>query len=202
MFARMTAAAALIALAGCAGMESAGRSSRTGEPTRVASAPPAVTPAPTPAPAAAPAPVVRAPAPTQPATAPPPAAQTPAPSVATPPPAQARAPVASPAPAQRAATTPPPTDEDDEPVATASRGDVIVPGARQRQVPAPGGDPRSNAERMQDIRAWDQCVMRVQAAGAADPLRPQLTTPEEYCRTSLGMANRTSVPASRLERQR
>jgi hypothetical protein len=68
-------------------------------------------------------------------------------------------------------------------------------------VQPPGGDPRSNAERMQDIRAWDRCVMGVQSAAEADPLRPQLETPEEYCRQSLGMADRTSVPVSRLERR-
>lgn len=83
-----------------------------------------------------------------------------------------------------------------------ANGDVVVPGSRERQVPAPGGDPRSNAERMQDIRAWDRCVMNVQAAGEADPMRPQLTTPEDYCSQSLGMANRTAVPQSRLERRR
>jgi hypothetical protein len=196
MLARTAAVAGLIALAGCAGMESAGRNARTPEPTRVASAP-----------AAPP-----APAPAQTVAAPPPAMQAPAPSASTPPPVQ-RAPVAAAPPAptqtpaaapppQRTQTTPPP--EDEAPVATAARrsGDVVVPGARQRQVPAPGGDPRSTAERMQDVRAWDQCVMRVQAAGEADPMRPQLTTPEEYCRTSLGMAERGAVPASRLERQR
>jgi hypothetical protein len=55
---------------------------------------------------------------------------------------------------------------------------------------------------MQDIRAWDQCVMRVQGAAEADPLRPQLVTPEDYCSQSLGMANRTAIPQSRLERRR
>jgi len=186
MLARMAAAAALIALGACAGMESAGRNARTGEPTRVASAPP---------PAARPAPPPAA------ATLPPPAAQTPTPSASAPTPAPAAArPLPAPPP-QRVEAAPPP--DEDEPVATRSRGgDVVVPGARQRQVPAPGGDPRSNSQRMEDIRSWDHCVMRVQNAGEADPMRPQLTTPEEYCSQSLGMADRMAVPASRLEQQR
>jgi hypothetical protein len=53
---------------------------------------------------------------------------------------------------------------------------------------------------MGDIRAWDQCVLQVQSAFDADPMRPQLTTPEEYCRESLGMAERTAVPISRQRR--
>jgi len=97
------------------------------------------------------------------------------------------------APPEQAATTS--ADEDDDSA-------VVVPGVRERQVQPPSGDPRSNAERMQDIRAWDQCVMRVQGAAEADPMRPQLTTPEEYCSQSLGMASRTAVPQSRLERGR
>lgn len=172
MLARSAATAVLIALAGCAGMESAGRSARTAEPTPVASAPP---PTATPAPAQTP-------------VAPPPPATEPAP--AAPPPAPTPAPQ----------TPPPPAEASEETVAAPrASGDVVVPGARQRQVQPPGGDPRSNAERMQDIRAWDQCVMRVQSAFERDPMRPQLQTPEEYCRQSLGMADRTAVPASRLE---
>jgi hypothetical protein len=74
-----------------------------------------------------------------------------------------------------------------------------VPGQGNVQV-TPPGDPRSNEERMADIRAWDQCVLQVQSAFDADPMRPQLTTPEEYCRDSLGMAERTAVPISRRRR--
>lgn len=180
MLGRIAAAAALIALAGCAGMESAGRNARTSEPSRVSSTPP-------PAVASAPAPAVTAAPPPQAApVAAPPSAAAPQPSVAAPglPPAQAEQP----------ATTTASGPADDE--------TVVVPGVRERQVPPPNGDPRSNAERMEDIRAWDRCVMRVQAAADADPLRPQLETPEDYCRESLGMANRTAVPASRLERRR
>jgi hypothetical protein len=199
MLGRIAAAAALIALAGCAGMESAGRNaSRSPAPDRVASAPP---PAATPAPAA----TIATPPPPASST-PPPAtmATTPAPRVvastpAAPPPAAAP-PARIITPAQ--STAAPPIDDEEE-VQTASRSgdDVVVPGVRERQVPAPGGDPRSNAERMQDIRAWDQCVMRVQGAAEADPMRPQLVTPEDYCSQSLGMAERTSVPQSRLERR-
>ena len=55
---------------------------------------------------------------------------------------------------------------------------------------------------MQDIRAWDQCVMRVQNAFDADPMSAQLDEPEDYCARSLGMASRTAVPDSRLDRRR
>ncbi len=183
MFGRIAAAAALIALAGCAGMESAGRNaSRSPEPARVASTPPAEA---APAPVASPPPVAEAalPPPSTASAAPPPSAAS-----------------AAPPPVQRAAPAP----QADRPVTTAARDDddVVVPGQRERQVRPPNGDPRSNAERMQDIRAWDQCVVRVQAAYDRDPMRPQLDTPEDYCRESLGMADRDSIPASRLERRR
>lgn len=204
MLGRVAAAAALIALAGCAGMESAGRNARTGEPTRVAAtpAPPPpearTTPAlPPPAQTAAPAPVVAAPL----VTAPPP-------SQAAPPPPQQSVQTPPPAPVQRADTPPPPPEQQvaavqDRPVAAGRTSEeVIVPGQLERQVPAPNGDPRSTSERMQDIRAWDQCVMRVQDVFDADPMSAQLEAPEEYCARSLGMANRTSVPESRRERRR
>jgi hypothetical protein len=211
MFGRIAATAALIALAGCAGMESAGRNaSRAPEPTRVASTPPpAARPAPAPpvtlpppaatttAPAAAAPPPPTATAPRAVAVAPPPAQTTPPPRVV------ASAPAAPP-PATRTVTPPPAPVAEEEEIQTASLSDddVVVPGVRERQVQAPNGDPRSNAERMQDIRAWDRCVMSVQGAAEADPLRPQLVTPEDYCSQSLGMAERTSVPQSRLERRR
>ena len=75
--------------------------------------------------------------------------------------------------------------------------EVIVPGTTQRQVPTPPGDPRSVSERMADIRSWDSCVMRAQGAGSGDPMRPQLESPEEICRRTLGMHGRTAVPDSR-----
>jgi hypothetical protein len=79
--------------------------------------------------------------------------------------------------------------------------DIIVPGQVQTQVPPPAGDPRSNEERRADVRAWDQCLTQVQGAFDSDPMRPQLTTPEEYCSQSLGMADRTAVPVSRRQRR-
>jgi hypothetical protein len=86
------------------------------------------------------------------------------------------------------------------PAPARSGGDIVVPGQREVQTPPPG-DPRSNAERIEDIRAWDQCVTHVQAAYERDPMRPQLDTPEDYCARTLGMADRTAVPQSRLERR-
>lgn len=156
MLGRIAAAAALIALAGCAGMESAGRNaSRSPEPARVASAPPQAMPAPTPTPAVTPPPPA-APAPTITAAAPPPRPVTAAP------------------PVTRTQAPPPAAVPPDQPIAATPRDDddnstVVVPGVRERQVQPPNGDPRSNLERMQDIRAWDQCVMRVQNAAEADP---------------------------------
>jgi hypothetical protein len=103
---------------------------------------------------------------------------------------------------------PPATVASNDPPRTAvdtsrrSQDDIVVPGVRERQVRPPPGDARSDAERMEDINAWDRCVTHVQAAYERDPLRPQLTSPEEYCSESLGMANRTAIPLSRQERQR
>jgi hypothetical protein len=174
--------AALTVLAACAGMEPAGRNASRAPS---ASPPPVVQRAPAPAPAAAPPPAA-APAPTPAATTPPVAAQ--------PAPAPAPAPAAAPEPADPAPT----------PVDTSRRssGDVIVPGVREQQVPAPQGDPRSASERMRDINAWDRCVTHVQSAFERDPMRPQLQSPEEYCSQSLGMTNRTAVPVSRTESRR
>jgi hypothetical protein len=105
------------------------------------------------------------------------------------PPAPVVAPEAG-APAAAAATTP----------ATGGGDEIVVPGGPELQVPPPAGDPRSMAERMEDIRAWDQCVTAVQAAYESDPMRPQLDTPEDYCSRSLGMTGRTAVPESRRRR--
>jgi hypothetical protein len=119
-----------------------------------------------------------------------PRAPTPAP---TPAPAVTRpAPAAAPAPTPNRSGTFNPNPQDDE---------VVVPGQRERQI-TPPGDPRSTSERMEDIRAWDQCVTRVQAAYERDPMRPQLDSPEQYCARSLGMADRDAVPMSRQERRR
>ena|SRR5688572_23928024 len=125
--------------------------------------------------------------------APPPPVETVAPRVQpTPQPAQPVGPVVTvPAPAP-APMTPPP-------VRTSGGEDVVVPGVRERQVPPPGGDNRSVSERMSDIRAWDDCVMRVQGRGESDPMRAQLDSPEDVCRERLGMSSRTSVPDSRRD---
>jgi hypothetical protein len=87
-----------------------------------------------------------------------------------------------------------------EPSKPPSDGGVTVPGIIERPVPAPPGDPRTMRERMRDIRSWDKCVLRAQAHGDTDPMRPQLETPEDYCRERLGMAGRTSVPFDRDRR--
>lgn len=76
-------------------------------------------------------------------------------------------------------------------------GDVTVPGQRELPAPSPTNDTRTNEQRMRDIRAWDQCVMRAQGAAESDSNRPQLTSPEEICSRSLGMGSRTAVPDSR-----
>src|SRR5262245_42697829 len=103
----------------------------------------------------------------QPASAPPPAAQSE--------PAPAPAPVAAPPVAASnvaAPAAPGPRASGDE--------EVVVSGAQQRQVPAPA-DPRTTEQRMADIRAWDQCVMRLQGR-AENATEPQLDSPEEVCR--------------------
>ena len=166
MLGRLAVVAASIALAGCAGLEPAGRNA-----DRIAAPPAESAPAPaqTAAPSSAAPPLV-----TPPSAAP----QAAAPDVAAPPPTQPR----------RAQAEPDDT--------------IVVPGQREQQVRPPAGDPRSTAQRMEDVRAWDRCVIAVQSAAESDPMRPELTTPEEYCRQSLGMANRLAVPESRRERQR
>ncbi len=187
MFGRLAAIASVAVLASCAGMESASRDSRDGG----LSSPP---------------PVASAPAPTAARDLPPPApsASASAPAAVAPPPPQsvAPAPVAA-APAPAAAAPAPAQTAQPRPVVTQRSSDeVVVPGVRERQVQAPQGDPRSVSERMEDIRAWDQCVTRVQAAYESDPMNPQLDSPEQYCAQSLGMAERGAVPLSRSERRR
>ncbi len=180
MLVRVAALAALMAVASCAGVESAGRNARTSEPTPVASAP-----APTSAPSTAATPAPSAAPPVAVASAPTPAPQTQA--------APAQPTVA--APGVSAPPRPQPVSREDDDA-------VVVPGQVERQVEPPQGDPRSVAERMQDINSWDRCVTNVQAVYERDPMRPQLQSPEEYCAQSLGMANRDAVPVSRLERRR
>lgn len=175
---------AIVALAvmgtGCAGVESAGRNAQRGESGASSGGAPYSAPAPVASPRVqaepAPAPVQSAPPPQARAAAPAPQASVAAPQVAAPPPP----------PQERQRTQ-------------ASNGDLVVPGEVQRQVQPPQGDPRTVAERMADIRAWDRCVMEVQAQGESDPTRPQLDMPEDLCAGQLGMANRLAVPHSRRQ---
>ncbi len=152
MLGRTAVLAALIALAGCASVESAGRNARGDLP-------------------------------------PPPEAVAPADLSAPAPPMQSAPP---PAPAQTASAQGADEDQGD--------GAIVVPGQREMQVQPPAGDPRSVAERTEDVRAWDQCVTGMQSSFERDPMRPQLDSPEEYCSRTLGMAERTAVPASRRQR--
>lgn len=205
MWVRSTALAAMIALAGCAGVESVGRNAQRGTapppPAARTAPPPAVTaPAPTPAPAAAPAIVTPPPS----AQLPPPRAQTTAPAPSASPPSQVA--TVTPPPQQRPAPPPVaaprvtvPTPAPSTPASTTPESDdaIVVPGQRETQVQPPNGDPRSRIERMEDVRSWDQCVTQVQSAFERDPMRPQMDTPEDYCSRTLGMRDRLAVPDSR-----
>lgn len=202
MIGRLAIVALAVGLASCAGVEPAGRNARGG-PSPTATAPAPTPPRNTP-PAALPPPQVTAPAP-QTTTAPqqrpalvvPPAQQT-APVAAAPPPVRTQ-PAAPPVAAPQVTV---PTPAPSQPArAQSPNDDIIVPGQVQTQVPAPAGDPRSNEERRADVRSWDQCITQVQSAFDSDPMRPQLTSPEEYCAQSLGMTDRTSVPFSRRQRR-
>ncbi|MGE0740191.1 MAG: hypothetical protein AB7O98_02525 [Hyphomonadaceae bacterium] len=179
MLGRIVGAVAVLACAAaCAGVEPAGRNANRAPAPVARSAPPEQV--------AAPAPVVRA--------APPPAA-TPAPQVVQQQAPPAAAPPAPAVVAQRVEAPPPRQAE------AADDGDntIVVPGGRDVVLPPPGGDPRSTAERVRDIRAWDQCVTRASATFEDDPMRPQLERPEDVCSRQLGMADRNAVPLSRRE---
>lgn len=199
MLGRFAALAVCVSLAACAGLEPAGRNaSRSPQPSR----PPLAAPAPAPATAPLPAPTP-APRAVAPAVAPTPVPSPDAPIARAPTPALVARPTPAPAPvvtrptpepappASSSGTFNPDPDEDE----------VVVPGQRERQI-TPPGDPRSTSERMEDISAWDRCVMTVQNAYESDPMRPQLDSPEQYCSRSLGMTNRDAVPISRQERRR
>lgn len=210
MIGRLAIVALAVGLASCAGLEPAGRNARSSGPAPTVTAPP---------PSRQPAPTLPPPSRTTPAPAPvttqtsrpPPLVVTPAPQQqAAPTPAPQRTPPPTPAPQRTQAppavapqVTAPPSagPAPTAPRAQASDDDVVVQGQEQTQVPPPAGDPRSNEERRADIRSWDQCVSQVQSAFDSDPMRPQLTTPEEYCSQSLGMADRGSVPVSRRQRR-
>jgi hypothetical protein len=115
---------------------------------------------------------------------------------ALPPPANAGA-AADPAPAPGAAGRPIP-----RPIPTPPppirQGDVQV---RPERPAPPPGDVRTASERADDIAAWDRCVIRAQGAfenpGSANPVA---ASPEEYCRSRLGMSDRLAVPQSRLNK--
>jgi hypothetical protein len=197
MIGRLAIVALAVGLASCAGIEPAGRNARTSGPAATATAPapqrtaalppPQTTQAPTSTPQAAPQLTV------------PPQQQRDAPTATTPPqrsqPSLAAPQVTAPAPA--------PTQETSAPARARSPDeDIVVPGQVETQVRPPVGDPRTNEERRADVRAWDQCLMQVQSAFESDPMSPQLTTPEEYCSQSLGMAERTAIPIARQNRRR
>lgn len=90
--------------------------------------------------------------------------------------------------------TPPPAVQT---TPTADPNEVVVRGEVERQSAPPAGDPRSVSERMADVRAWDDCVVRAQNAAGGDPNRPSMDSPEEVCRARLGMSNRNAIPDSR-----
>lgn len=181
---RLAIVALAVGLASCAGLEPAGRSARSSGPAPAASAP---SPQPAPQQPLVVPPAAQQPAPT--ATAPAPQRTQPTqPPVAAP---QVSVPTPAPEPVEETSSRPRSADED-----------IVVPGQVETQVPPPAGDPRTNEERRADIRAWDQCLMQVQSAFDSDPMNPQLTTPEEYCSQSLGMAERTAVPIARQNRRR
>ena len=206
MIGRVVIVALAVGLAGCAGLEPAGRNARSSGPVAAAPTPQRSAPQQTaalPPPQQAPTPqpqVSQTPQPAQQLAVPPAAQrQQPAPVAAAPPP-QRTQPSAPPVAAPNVtAPTPAPT----QPArARSSDDDIVVQGQVQNQVRPPVGDPRTNEERRADIRSWDQCITQVQSAFDSDPMNPQLTTPEEYCSSSLGMADRRSVPIARQDRRR
>ncbi|MBX3431121.1 MAG: hypothetical protein KF779_16160 [Hyphomonadaceae bacterium] len=198
MIGRLAVVALAVGLASCAGLEPAGRNARAS-----GSAPTATPPASQRSAPALPPPSQTAP----PATA---TTQNPPPQLAIPPQQQSAAPAqrsapppATPAPSAASQVAAPPSAGPSPTAPETHRADedIIVPGQVQTQVPPPAGDPRSNEERRADVRSWDQCVTQVQSAFDSDPMRPQLTSPEEYCAQSLGMADRNAVPVSRRQRR-
>ena len=113
---------------------------------------------------------------------------------ALPPPADAGA-APDPAPAPGAVGRPivPPAPTPAPPI---RQGDVQ---GQPEKVATPSGDVRTASQRAEDIAAWDRCVIRAQGSfegpgGRANPVGPD---PEEYCRSRMGMANRTAVPQKR-----
>ncbi|MFT3728776.1 MAG: hypothetical protein QM759_13210 [Terricaulis sp.] len=196
MLGRLAATMALVALAGCAGMEPAGRTAqREAEASRPAPVmPPSSRELPPPTHATAPPPrmVEAAPAPPPPVSPPVTSAPVTSAPVTT---AQAQAPTPSVAAPQVAVPVPPrPTPQDPN--------DVIVHGSTpEQQVRPPNGDPRSLAERREDIQNWDHCVMQVMAQ-QSDPNQVETQSPEDVCSRRLGQASRNALPQSRIQRPR
>jgi pyruvate/2-oxoglutarate dehydrogenase complex dihydrolipoamide acyltransferase (E2) component len=112
-----------------------------------------------------------------------------APGAALPPPA-----ATTPAPQPEVVPTPPPA-----PPAQPRSGDIVVPAPPRPETSAPPPrDPRSVAERREDVRAWDRCVLAIQGRSETGT-RPQLESPEEICAKQLGMAGRDAVPLKRQD---
>jgi hypothetical protein len=79
---------------------------------------------------------------------------------------------------------------------------ITVPGAIDRPVAPPDGDPRTPGQRRSDARAYDRCINKAASRQSDNAIaNPVAADPEEYCRSRLGMANRNDVPDSRLKRQ-
>jgi hypothetical protein len=129
---------------------------------------------------------------------PPPSTTLPPPTHTTTAPAYTQAQTAEPqvaAPNVAVATPPPPPPPRDP-------GDVVVHGSvPEQQVQPPNGDPRSIAERREDIRNWDHCVMQVMAR-QGDPNQVETDSPEDICSRQLGQSSRNAVPQSRMQRPR
>lgn len=178
MLGRVAAAVALVALMGCAGMEPAGRTAQReagmSQPAPVA---PPTNALPPPSRTMTPPPAM-----SQPAPAPPPPQSTPVQA------APAQPSVAAPNVAVERPPAPPERDPNE----------VTVQGAApEQQVRAPNGDPRSLAERREDIRNWDHCVMGVMGQHN-DPNQVQTDSPEDVCSQRLGQSSRNAVPRSRI----
>ncbi len=79
---------------------------------------------------------------------------------------------------------------------------ITVPGALDRPLEAPDGDPRTPGQRRSDARAYDRCINKAASRQSDNAVaNPVGADPEEYCRSRMGMANRDAVPDSRLKRQ-
>jgi len=79
---------------------------------------------------------------------------------------------------------------------------ITVPGAIDRPVEAPDGDPRTPGQRRSDARAYDRCINKAASRQSDNAVaNPVGADPEDYCRERMGMASRDSVPDSRLKRR-